>query len=784
MLFSLLNNASAQNVKGFVTDSVKNPLENVTVFIYETSQGFQTDKNGCYQLFLVPGKYTVVYQKIGYRQWEEDWVISSDSISNIKITPLYTSPFYSFTDTNDEHQGAPIVDELLKQSFYFSNTINNFQANSYINGIFNIRAIPDIIDKLSFKLVKNHISDVEHQTFTEEIYRSSEYFESGKFSSQDKFSVSNVPKDVASLATIDPFKNSIYAPKKDAYIRPIASNSHTYYRYLYRGYYKDDDRILHKIEIVPKLNNPELAKGYVYVEDESWMPVFTEFTIGKSGAVQTTVITYQQLLDDLSFPISSYTTTRFDRLGLRAETLYTHSIEYENVSYRDVDGDLIQEELNNLEITELDDNSTIWNKVRTVPAVITDASNEDWVNPFDDLKESYNPNRFLLGRLILGDYIFGSNQSKWAMKYGGVKMMFYDYNYVDGFWLGDRFDLIHRLDDGRRLNIKTFIYYTTARHRLLGGGDVIYSYDPSRRGAFTFSVGSKSEDFNSLTVTRYQNYFASLVMGENYNFFYQRDYATASNVIYPTKKLKVTASLGIERRTGLSNNTDFNILNRNKIKPNIFPNDRFDRTYYGVALSYSPFADFEFNKSDLYKRQRYPVFTAEYQEGFSSWQTNNSTYRKLKGGVIHDIHLGYFNKIDYKIEAGVFLHAGKQMHSVDYQHFGASDLLVNLNSLFDSFLLLDNYEIVTNRYWTNVQINYSGKYVLLKFLPFMQSLPFTENIHLKSLVTPEIDSYIEVGYSLAITRNLAVGCFSSFKNAKGHKVGVRFSLDLKSLGLY
>lgn len=102
------------------------------------------------------------------------------------------------------------------------------------------------------------------------------------------------------------------------------------------------------------------------------------------------------------------------------------------------------------------------------------------------------------------------------------------------------------------------------------------------------------------------------------------------------------------------------------------------------------------------------MFNIEYQEGFSSWQINNSTYKKIKGGISHNIQLDAFNSIDYKIESGVFFDKGKRMHFTDYQHFGASDMLLNLNSLFDSFLLLDNYELQTNKYWVNLFLNYSA----------------------------------------------------------------------------
>lgn len=214
----------------------------------------------------------------------------------------------------------------------------------------------------------------------------------------------------------------------------------------------------------------------------------------------------------------------------------------------------------------------------------------------------------------------------------------------------------------------------------------------------------------------------------------------------------------------------------------MFVGERFDRTFYTVGIVYSPNSHYSITEAmDMYMKKVTPVFNVEFQEGFSSWQTNNSQYQKLKGGVSHNIQLNYFNWIDYRVEAGVFLNAGKNAHFTDFQHFGASDLMLNLSSLFDSFLLLDNYELQTNRYWTSLLLNYSGKYVMLKHIPVFQGMPITENIHLKTLFTPDIKSYIETGYSISFNRYFGVGGFVSLHNTKMKKIGLSFSFNLRAL---
>lgn len=286
-----------------------------------------------------------------------------------------------------------------------------------------------------------------------------------------------------------------------------------------------------------------------------------------------------------------------------------------------------------------------------------------------------------------------------------------------------------------------------------------------------------------MATSRYQNYFSSLFFGENNNFFYQRDFISFKNETHLSAKLKLSTAIGVEKREGLKNHTDFNFLGRKgHAKDNIYSNDRFDKTSYNIIFTYSPRSNYSITDAlDMYEKGITPIFNLEYQEGFSSWQQCNSLYRKVRGGISNRFQLDFFNSIDYKIETGLFLFVDKNMHFADYQHFGTSDMLLNLGSLFDSFLMLDNYQLQTKKYWGNLFLNYSGRYVLFKFIPFLQNKHFNENLHFKALYTPEYKFYMEFGYSISFTRYFAGGFFSSIKNTQGQKLGVRFSFNLKSL---
>ena len=63
----------------------------------------------------------------------------------------------------------------------------------------------------------------------------------------------------------------------------------------------------------------------------------------------------------------------------------------------------------------------------------------------------------------------------------------------------------------------------------------------------------------------------------------------------------------------------------------------------------------------------------------------------------------------------------------------------------------------------------------------MQALPMTENLHFKSLYTPDFNLYTELGYSVDLIDLLNVGAFSSFRKDKFDAFGLRISFNLKAI---
>ena len=58
--------SSAQILKGKITNQAAIPFQYSTVYIQELKQGTTSNTKGDYEIKLPAGKYTVIYQSLGY----------------------------------------------------------------------------------------------------------------------------------------------------------------------------------------------------------------------------------------------------------------------------------------------------------------------------------------------------------------------------------------------------------------------------------------------------------------------------------------------------------------------------------------------------------------------------------------------------------------------------------------------------------------------------------------------------------------------------------------------
>lgn len=802
VLFSLFtSNLFAQNLKGRITNNHNEALFGSTVYIKESKQGVICNDDGYYQANLSAGKYNLVFTSLGYR----------DQIKQLNITPADTlvlnitldeNPFTLaevVIDNNKEDAAYPIMRKAIAKAPYYDSIVTSYTAEAYIKGNLELLKVSKLIDRMAEKAEGVKASELKNQMFVQETFNQIEFTAPDKYKQTVKAFSSSFPDNFDSSDAMGILNASIYKEKIRIFISPLNPKAFSYYKFRYEGYNEENGMIVNKIKVTPKLNDPFLLEGYIYIADNTWHVNHAEFKSDFFATQENFVIYYQQIKDDVYMPISYTLYSKISLLGTVAEMNYYASMKYTDLKARAKDPETKlkpQKQKRNFEIkkdslyvtvsdslaTKRD--SLFWKEIRIMPLQdkeISSFSKRDSIQMrIDSIRKKVY--QFSLGGMICGEKL-GSDSSTVRFKYDGLLWVAPEYNYVDGFWLGQQLGLEIKVKDKNKLNISPYAYYTTARKRMIGGMDINLDYAPLQMGNLRVSAGSTSKDFNSVGTARFDNFISTLVYGNNYSFFYQKDFVNIENNYEITNGLSLTTGFEIAKRKGLVNNTDFNLFkSKRKITPNILGGDRFDKTGFNVSLAYTPLAYYSVSKGKKqYERFDSPTFFIGYKEGFSSWQTNNSHYRKAMAAITQTVKLSYFDRLHYHLETGTFFGSTNKTHFTDFHHFDASDLFSTAKNPFDSYLLLNSYVRSSNSHWVDARITYTSRFILLKRIPYLQNKIFTESLHFKNIYTPEMNFYTEAGYSINLSKFLSFGVYSSFDNWKYDKFALRFSCDIRKI---
>jgi len=353
--------------------------------------------------------------------------------------------------------------------------------------------------------------------------------------------------------------------------------------------------------------------------------------------------------------------------------------------------------------------------------------------------------------LVGGQLRLGERSS---LNYDGLLRAVPEYNFVDGFWIGQRLTFSYRHpSSGRSLRITPAAYYATARRTGIYQFDATFRYAPMRQGVLTLSASDATEDYaGEYATARLINSLASLLFAENASRLYRRQAVGLTHRIDVAKGLHVLAGLHVERRRALANATSFSFFGGRPAEniPDGFALPVMpDHTAWiaDVRVTYTPRRPYYLRKGEKYYVETHrPTFLLRYRGGLPLGGSESADFSMLSAGVTQRIPIGIFHSFRYGVEGGFFLSA-RRLHLPDRRHFTSAPLHVSDRPMSATFQLLNPYAYAADTRWLQLHADFTSSYLLLKQLPFLQPFPFDEALHLHTLLQPG-HRHIEAGYSL------------------------------------
>jgi hypothetical protein len=389
----------------------------------------------------------------------------------------------------------------------------------------------------------------------------------------------------------------------------------------------------------------------------------------------------------------------------------------------------------------------------------------------------------------------------------GKRSNFRIYTLNGGFNTVEGWNIIYKVAVGTvlkdtnktRLSLTPVLRYSFAREKLLGYATFRLS---NKKHRLEIEKGRYVEQYNQDDpILPIVNTFTTLFLEKNLMKLYERDFLDVRyrRVLNPFVTVTTNWTWARQRKE-LFNNTDYKLINHNKIEgytPNRPVNDETPDpgTYLGstgffnhpaiigsVGITARPWLKYRIRNGSKYViPNSSPTLTFDYRKGLKN-DESDVDFDHIELGVKHEFKIGARGRVDFSMRGGMFLNADK-VYFMDYKHFLGNRTPFVTSDPVGSFRLLDYYRHSTADKYFAGNVHYQFRKFLVSTIPYVRMAGIRENVFVNYLATPTSQNYTELGYSIdGILRIFRLEAAAAFRNGRydgsGFRIGIATTITV------
>jgi hypothetical protein len=624
-----------------------------TIYIKETNFGTTTNLEGKYEFSLDPGKYTLIFQYLGYSTEYRELTVENEDISlEVELEEQsYILP--DLTYVSGEDPAYAIMRKVIAKSKYHLYQLESYSTTVYVKGSGRIVKVPSIFRK---RLEKEGIDSTK--VFTVESITELNYEIPNTYTEKVISINTNIDDNTPSPM---PFvKASFYESKVGEALSPLASNAFAHYRYRYDGAFSDNNYTIFKIYVRPRIKGDHVFEGYLYIiEDlwalhslnletyvqgfkvkidqiykpiltQVWMPVTLKFDVTGSFMGFKFEFNYAAVNNNYEVSLNSEYVTEIDSSGgeLLSENIYgteiTDSLEiidfskdiskkemrrqmraYEKEAFKaeEENQDVVINESMEIDSLAYKKDSAYWAAIRPIPLTTLEIKNYEAkdslmvIRKEEEKKDSirYERNqKFRVKHIFIGNNYNLSDKSTliWHPLWNKLS-----YNTVEGVNIHADLDFRLKLDSLKSLTIGTKVRYAFSSKRW---NSILFTrFDFKKhlqQGNLTLTGGRYISQINTKNpIPFWWNMVYTLFLRENYMKLFERDYVDLKLKWPFASTLLGNLSIEMAEKRSLENTSDFSFFNRDsEFTPNNPPNIILEDTRFDPYRIFSAGLSFDY----------------------------------------------------------------------------------------------------------------------------------------------------------------------------------------------
>ena len=777
LLFCSLS-VSAQ-LKGSITDSSKQPIPFVNIYIENSYVGTTSNEQGDYVLTLSqPGTYNIVFQFLGFKTQSKTIEIKEFPYVLDIILLEEKISLNEVVISSNENPANRIVRAAIENRKLQLEKIKSYTANFYSKGLIRIKNAPEKFLGQEVKLDIGLDSTRSGVLYLSETISKIKYQKPNQLS--EKISASKVSGDAngfsfnnASDVDFNFYKNTIEINAE--IVSPIADYAFNYYRYKLEGvFYDNRGNLINKIKVIPRRENDRVFSGFIFVVEDQWSLYGLELSVTGSQ-IQTPAANLVTIKQNTSYDEqSNYWIVRsqtiefeYGFLGFKGDGSFVAN--YSNYKLNpNFDSSVFTNEVLAFEAEANKKDSIYWNSFRPVPLTseeLTDYIRKDSLQTLKNSKTYQDSldvknNTFKIGNLISGytyENSFEHKQFSISSPLTG-----FNFNTVQGFNSNLNIDYTKRHDEYRKyVSFQSRLNYSYETQKLRGTLGFRYKFNNINDLNIGFNAGTKVEQFNAQEpISRFLNDISSLAFENNFMKLFEKRFISVQYGQELFNGFRIRAAASFENRKTLFNNTNYTTFNRdnktytsnNPIAPLNFETAPFENHNIvkfklegsiRFGQKYLSYPGSKFNITS----PKYPKLNISYEKGLGATNLNYN-FDHISTRLTQNISLENKGTFSYNILVGSFF-GGSELAFMDFKHVNGNQTHVNMNGNYlSSFKNLGYYDLSSSENYFEYHLEHDFNGYILGKIPLLNSLNYNLIIGAHSFSTKQQKPYQE--YSLGI----------------------------------
>ena len=776
---------SFSQIKGKVTDSDKNPISFVSIYLDKTITGTTSNDAGNYELNIkTPGDYTIVFQFLGYKTIKKIVSITDFPFQLNVVMDDEKVVLDEISINNGENPANKIIRKAIDNKSNNTDKFKEFTSSFYSRGLFKVKNAPEKIlgqslgdlgggldsTRTGIIYLSETISEI---TFQKNPAEFKEKIIASKVSGSDN----GISFNRAEEANFDFYSNAVLIAENNL-VSPISDNAFRYYRYELEGsFYEKNGRLINKIKVNPKRSTDRVFSGFIYIVEEDWA-IYGVDLKASGEQVGIPIIEVLKFKQDYNYSesnkawikISQIIDFKFGLFGFNVDGRFSGAYSDYNFSPKFKKETFSNEVLSFAKgATEKD--SLFWENLRPVP--LTSEEKKDYLLK-DSIKETRKSKKYLdsldkennpikITSLFTG-YTYRNSFKDWSISINSP-LTTISYNTVQGRNTTTTINYFKSLNKtGKWIQAGANLNYSMSEKKIRPVFYFTKKWNSIQRPRMFISVGQKINQFNERNpISKFHNTIYSLFLKENYLKIYEKSFSKISYSQEILNGLYISGSLEYASRKPLFNTSNFVVFGRdipfqsnNPTDPTNFAAPFNAHNIASLNIGTSVVFDQKYvlypNRKINFDNSRYPSLGVKYRKNFgSSVSEYNSDV--LISNIRQNISMGNLGEFNYNIRSGIFFEK-KDIAFMDYLHANGNQLKLAPSNRNSSFGLLNYYKFSTNDKYAEVHLEHNFKGRLLRNIPLLNTLNFHVVANAKGLFTGGRKPYSE--FSLGLD-NIGIG---------------------------